>query len=1239
MACVLESNQPLVTTTFIIPNLHCVSCTSSIESALLLLKPPPVSVSYSIASYSVTVRHDVALSLDTICDALESAGFEVHSAFDHHEGNRYLESRSGWESGLEEAVLRWSRYWRDTTGREHEKQEKHMEQCRQCRAELAMAKVHSEKTPPPVQSKHASRLTPSTKTPHGQAPSRSSSEAPSRPASDFAVIVDSAQAPRLVRASFAISGMTCGSCVDNISRAIEQHPWVRSADVILLTNSASVVFNGREHVNDIVESIADAGYDASIDSLQELEEAQSDEKPSSMDDIWIATYAIGGMTCSACIGTITDALKQEAWVESVNVNLISHSATVAFRGKDHLDSIKNTIEDIGYEATLDVVSAANHDQKQSVERKIAIRIEGFYCRHCPQRLMDALNQTYGELVKIETPLSISQPTIKLVYRAQPPSFTIRHILETIRDVDPAFRPTIYHLPTMEERSKKMYSREQRRILFRLALSVIVAVPTFIIGIVFTSLVGADNLGRRFLMSPMWAGRVTRAEWALFIMATVIYFFAADTFHVHTLKGIRTMWKPGSRVPMLQRFYRFGSMNMLITLGTSIAYFASIAELAINATRSYDPSSVTQNPYYFDSVVFLTMFLLIGRFLEAYSKAKTGDAVTSLGLLRPNEAILVSSRNSPALQENSGIGSGVSDQRVPVDLLEIGDIVRVPHGTSPPFDGVITQGEAKFDESSLTGESRLVRKTVGETVYSGTVNKAGSILIQITSISGTSLLDQIIKVVREGQTRRAPVERIADIITSHFVPFVVFVGVLTWIVWLSLGLSGALPKAYLDIDTGGWPLWSLQFSIAVFVVACPCGIGLAAPTALFVGGGLAAQHGILVKGGGEAFQEASTLDCVVFDKTGTLTQGGEPAVTNHEILSGEDEKLVLDFARTLEESSSHPIARSIVSFCDSHSAHGIQASVIEEIPGKGMKGHFNPDTPDQVAVIIGNEALMADYGLQPDAPTTQKTDTWKAQGKSIALLAIGRSPPSTSPPSSPAENLTWRLSAAFAISDPIRPEASTTIRALQRRGLAVWLLSGDNATTARAVGAAVGIPAEHIIAGVLPEQKAEKIRYLQRSLHARRGGVRGHWSGAQRGERRATVAMVGDGINDAPALAVADVGVAVGSGSDVALSSADFVLLSSDLTVLLTLIDLSRTVLRRIWFNFGWALVYNLIALPVAAGVLYPVRSGGGGGGAHNRTTSGNSERMIDSDANAVPIDKGFCETPVKNQKNSRIGYD
>ncbi|KAL1651364.1 hypothetical protein SLS58_000704 [Diplodia intermedia] len=1152
-----------VNTTVFISNLHCPSCVTSIQEALHTLDPAPDSISHSIVSHSVTLCHDPSLAVDRISDALELAGFEVHSIFrDSHPVHATDPSPADlddhdaeWEKSLEQAVRRWSQWRNSSKVPDMTKRQRHIQQCAQCAAECDPSKKHAAGS---VHELDALHLVDSEKT-FGVEKHSIDSGLSGRFSLD-SVISTTPTPAQLYHASIAITGMTCSACVGSITRVVEELPYVRSIAVSLLTHSASVELEGKDNVSSVVGAIEDAGFDASLDNIEEVDNRRKSVRQP-VSDKWKAVYSVGGMTCSACTNAVTAGVQQLPWVESVNVNLLSHSATVVFDGKEHADAIKEAIEDCGFDAALDNVSRLLQENQQDVRRTIMIRIDGMFCHHCPSNVVDILSREYMGAVQVEGIPTLKEPILQIKYTPNiPQNFTIRHILKTISDVNPALEPAIHHPPTIEERARDLHARERKRILLRLGLSVAVAIPTFIIGIVFMSLVSSKNTARMFLMEPMWSGGVSRTQWALFILATPIYFLAADTFHKRAIKEVRALWRRGSRTPILQRFYRFGSMNMLMSLGTSIAYFASIAELGLSATGT---EHVDEENYYFDSVVFLTMFLLFGRFLEAYSKTKTGDAVTALGSLRPNEAILVDTVQ-------------MKDQKVGVDLLEVGDVVRVQHGSTPPFDGTVMDTSAKFDESSLTGESRLVSKEVGDTVYAGTVNKGSPIQVKLTSISGSSMLDQIIKVVREGQTRRAPVERVADMITSHFVPVVVSIAITTWIIWLSLGLSGSLPEDYRSNHSGSWELWSLRFAIALFVVACPCGIGLASPTALFVGGGLAARHGILVKGGGEAFQEASSLDCIVFDKTGTLTQGGEPAVTDAELLSPLEEDEVCGLAKRLEESSSHPIATAISTFCASKKMREYQVIDIQELPGKGLKGTFKTVEPQPrtVEAIIGNESLLTDHNVIVPAATHGVLDGWKRQGKSVALMATCTSPDGP-----------WALTADFAIADALRPEARSTVEGLQARGIDVWMLSGDNPTTAVAVGAQVGIPSSNVIAGVLPDQKAEKILYLQKTLGSKKKG--------KKNNGRATVAMVGDGINDSPALTMADVGIAIGSGSDVAISSADFILVTSSLEAVLTLVELSRKVFRRVWFNFLWAGVYNICAMPIAAGVLYPVKTASG----------------------------------------------
>lgn len=1140
-------------TTFLVPSIHCPTCTSFIEDLLAGLKPKPESVEASILSHSVTVTHDASLTPRVIARTLANSGYEVVS--DSVSGGSALSTNTAGGDDdfpfvwLNRITERWQR--KREVAAEETRRRRHKEHCQQCRSGIdARHKDSREKA------------------------SRSGPPSPQTGTNRPFVVVESASATSDVfDASITISGMSCSSCVGKITSALEEKPWVLSANVALLTQNASVRFAGQHSPDDLIRAITSLGYNASLEQVEKLPVVPTSKLPASK--LWKASLSIEGMTCSSCVGSITSSLKNLPFTKTVDVNLITSSCTIVFEDKDNILRIRAAIEELGYKAKLDDILDATNDEAQNSRRAVSIRIDGMYCQHCPARVTEAMNQ-FGDRIIVETPATLHSSLLTISYVPEAPGFTIRAILAAISTADAAFNATIYHPPTIEERAAQMHRRIRQRIFYRVLLSLVVAIPTFIVAIVFMTLVPSTNPSRMYLMEPLRG--VTRAEWAAFIMATPVYFFAADVFHRRAIKELHSLWRPGSTVPVLRRFYRFGSMDMLMSFGTTIAYISSVVEIIIASTAP-NAMNMKGNVTYFDSVVFLTMFLLLGRLIEAYSKAKTGEAVTTLSKLRPNEALLV--------LPDDGTRGASQTRSVSADVIDTGDLVRVVHGASPPWDGVLLDEVGEFDESSLTGESKVVKKAAGDALFSGTVNKGGPVTIRTTSTSGESMLDQIIKVVREGQAKRAPIERLADTLTSYFVPVVTLIAISTWLIWLSLGLSGSLPKEYLDVEIGSWPFWSLQFAIAVFIIACPCGIGLAAPTALFVGGGLAAKHGILVKGGGEAFQEASKLDIIVFDKTGTLTQGGEPKVTDHQFLPRNDdswsETTILSVLKELEENSSHPIGKAIVDFCQSRETNVARADHIEEIAGKGMTGTFTVGTlPNQVQVLAGNEALLTDHDITLDEDTSAALDLWKGQAKSIVLVAAR---PTASTAKSP-----WNVLAIFATSDPLRPESRHVVETLRSQGVDVWMISGDNVTTARAVGAMVGISPENIIAGVLPEQKADNIKYLQKS----QANVRSESSslGRNANKQRAIVAMVGDGVNDSPALTVADVGIAIGSGSDVAVSAAEFVLVNPSLTTLLTLVSLSRTVFRRVKFNFGWALVYNLVAMPIAAGVLYPIRSNG-----------------------------------------------
>ncbi|KAG1754023.1 heavy metal translocatin [Suillus paluster] len=934
---------------------------------------------------------------------------------------------------------------------------------------------------------------------------------------------------------------------------------------------------------------------------------EKDSSPSSYHEVGLddvphrVTLSVGGMTCASCPSTITEMVSQLPGISELVVSLLNHSATVVVARRDLVGSVTETIDDCGYEVDIIkieplVPSTSESNAATTGFRNISLLVEGMYCQHCPAKIMTALQRLQSDVAVFKPLSNHLDPIIEISYKPSPPDFTIRSIISAIVSVEPtSYSVLIYHPPTLEERTRSMQQCERRALLRRLFFTFIIAIPTFIIGVVYMSLVPGRNQTKQYLMGPMWNGNASRIEWALFLLATPVYVYSAGSFHRRSIKEIRALWRKGSTTPIIKRFTRFGSMNLLVSTGVSVAYFSSIALLALAATQSPSSSGVAQETTYFDAVVFLTMFLLAGRYLEAYSKARTADAITALGSLRPAEALLLVPRSASGSMavatvprhdpekcdvssDNGSLAAspGFKFEKVAVDLLEVGDVVRVQNGATPPSDGTIVSGvETSFDESSLTGEARLISKSVGDKVLLGTINKSRAVDVRVDAIGGLTMLDQIVQIVREGQTRRAPIERIVDHITGVFVPVVTLLAIITWLIWLSLGDGGVIPKSYLDISVGGWIVWSLEFAIAVFVVACPCGIGLAAPTALLVGSGLAAKYGILARGGGEAFQEMAQLDIVVFDKTGTLTEGGEPRVSDAEILlSSVPRETLLGIAAELESASSHPLATAIRQYAEEHNAASAVGSAFDEIAGKGVTANFDDM---RRKAIIGNEALMRDHAVSLSPDVSQMLDRWKSEAKSIVLLAVT---------DADVDNR-FVVAAIFAVSDPIRQEANGVVRRLHEQGIGIWMISGDNETTAKAVARSVGIPEMNVIAGVLPQQKAEKIEWLQHNGAKRPSSRWQRVLSRSTSNERCIIAMVGDGINDAPALAASDIGIAIGSGSDVAISSASFILVSSNLKSLLILSDLSRKVFNRVRINFMWAIMYNLVAVPIAAGVVYP----------------------------------------------------
>jgi len=582
---------------------------------------------------------------------------------------------------------------------------------------------------------------------------------------------------------------------------------------------------------------------------------------------------------------------------------------------------------------------------------------------------------------------------------------------------------------------------------------------------------------------------------LLIQATVVQFWAGATFY-------KTAWASA----------RHGGTNMstLVAVGTSAAYGYSAF-----VTLWPGPSAAWGFPFYlyFEVSAIVIGLVLLGRWLEARAKKQTGAAIKALMGLR--------ARTARVIRDGE-------ERDVPVEDVRVGDLVRVRPGEKVPVDGVVVEGGSALDEGMLTGESMPVDKGVGDGVIGATLNGTGGFVMRAEKVGGDTALAQIVRLVEEAQGSKAPMQRMVDTISSYFVPAVLGLAALTFAAWLVIGPS---------------PILALTAAISVLIIACPCALGLATPTAIMVGTGKAAENGVLVKGG-EALETTRRIDAVVLDKTGTLTQG-KPAVTELVPADGFSEEELLRLAAAAEVGSEHPLAAAIVARAEESGLRLPKAEAFGSVTGRGVKA-----VVEGREVLVGNRALMGEAGVGPDE-LEERAGKLAGGGATPMYVAVE-----------------GRIAGLVAVADVLKPESRDAVEQLGALGLEVWMLTGDNRATAGAIASQVGISPERVLAEVLPEEKAAKVQELQA------GGK--------------TVAMVGDGINDAPALAMADLGVAIGTGTDVAMAASDITLIGGDLRNIVTGIALSRRTVGKIKQGLFWAFAYNVALIPVAAGALFPI---------------------------------------------------
>lgn len=590
---------------------------------------------------------------------------------------------------------------------------------------------------------------------------------------------------------------------------------------------------------------------------------------------------------------------------------------------------------------------------------------------------------------------------------------------------------------------------------------------------------------------------------LFLMTTPVQFIAGWPF----LKGA---------FQALKKLY--GNMDVLVSMGTLAAYFLSVYN-----------SFFSRGPVFFETASLLITFILLGKILEGRAKSRTSTAIKKLIGLAPREARI--------LKDNKEIVVNIDD-------LIVGDLVVIKPGEKIPADGEVVEGYSYVDESMLTGEPIPVEKTKGSEVIGGTVNKNGSIKVRILRVGEETVLSQIVKLVEQAQVSKPAVQRIADLISAYFVPAVVIIAIVTFFVWYS-GIGSTFVKALLT-------------AVSVLVIACPCALGLATPTAVMVGTGKGAENGVLVKSG-EALEKSGKTTVLIFDKTGTITEG-KPVVTDYLTLEDmtESESIeILKAVYSIELLSEHPLAEAITSTIAERfpEVEKVEVSDFEAVAGAGVRGNINGETYFVGVLKEGTSEAKIDKSLESNGLFLQVIEGKKKEGKTVSCVVVND-----------------RLVAAIAIQDKLKEDAKETVSLLARGGIEVYLVTGDNKVTAESIGREAGIQPGRIYAEVLPQEKAEVVKRLQ--------------------EEGEVVAFVGDGINDAIALAQADIGIAMGSGTDIAIESADIVLMKGSVRSVLTAVDLSQKTIRKVWTGFFWAFIYNVIGIPIAAsGYLRPEFAG------------------------------------------------
>ncbi len=773
-----------------------------------------------------------------------------------------------------------------------------------------------------------------------------------------------------------------------------------------------------------------------------------------------ATYNITGMHCASCASNIEKNVRKIEGLENVSVNLASEKLSFDYpENLDKTSEVKKVVKDLGF----GIEEKVNLDE-------VTLKINGMHCASCSSNV----EKTVGKLKGV-TSSSVNIATNKGVFAYNKDEISYSEIEKAIKGLG-----FTVEVDTDAKEDSNDKEKEIKTMLNKFIISSIFTVP-----LLYIAMGHMLGLPIPSIIDPM----MNPLNFALIQIVLVIPSVIVG-YKFYTV-GFKMIIKKSP------------NMDSLIAIGTSAAILYGL----FATYNIYNGNTEFAGDLYFETAGVIITLILLGKYLEGISKGKTSDAIKKLMGLSPKTATVI--------RDNE-------EKSVPIDDVQVGDIVIVKPGEKIPVDGTIVKGNSSVDESMLTGESIPVEKNIGDKVIGASINKQGLIHFEATKVGNDTTLAQIIKLVEDAQGSKAPIARMADIIAGYFVPIVFVIAIVAGLGWYISGQS---------------LVFSLTIFISVLVIACPCALGLATPTAIMVGTGKGAEYGVLIKGG-KPLEIAHKVNTVVFDKTGTITEG-KPVVTD--IISNNfDEEYILKLAGSAEKGSEHPLGEAIVKETENRNLEFFELEEFTSIAGHGIEAVI-----DSKKILLGNKKLMSDRNIENTLIET--SENLAKSGKTPMYMAIDN-----------------KLEAIVAVDDTEKANSKRAIEKLHQMGIKVAMITGDNENTAKAIADKVGI--DIVIVNVLPEDKANEVKNLQKD--------------------GSTVCMVGDGVNDAPALVQADVGMAIGSGTDVAMESADIVLMKSDILDVVTALQLSKKTIINIKQNLFWAFLYNTIGIPVACGLLY-----------------------------------------------------